>query len=123
MNTDDEYIELRVKYPGHPYVAHIAGLDESCNLNRRWIGDYLYNRREHLTNGTQVQVYRLPLGWDAAYEIRETIGGKRAYRYVAVCQGALHRITRDLVERIAEGSMTLKGVATIVADDLDGAGG
>ncbi len=118
METNYEFIELRVAYPGHPYVAHIDGLDESCNLNRRWIGDYLYHRREHLNDGTQEEVYRVPTSMDAIYEIAETIDGRRGLRYVAMCCGALHRISRDSVERIAEGSMTLQQWApSIAADD------
>lgn len=76
--TNDEYIELRVAYPGHPGVALIDGMNESCNLHRRRIGDCLYHRREHLAGGTMEQVYRLPLMADAIYEIVETINGRRA---------------------------------------------
>jgi len=106
--TSDGYIEIRVRYPGHPYLAMIDGLDKSCNLNRRWIGMRLYDRRERLANGSQEQIYRLPKSWDAIYEIRETIDGRRVYRYVAVCDGVLYRLSRDGVELIAEKSMTLQ---------------
>jgi hypothetical protein len=120
-SSGDEFIELRVKYPGHPYVAHIDGLDESCHLHRRWIGVHLYDRRDHLSDDTQEQVYRLPLSWDAIYEVAETINGRRTYRYVAVCHGNLHRVTREAVEAIAEGAMTLQRwyQAAHAADDGD----
>jgi hypothetical protein len=104
----DGYIELRVRYPGHPYVAHIDGLDESCHLHRRWIGDDYYHRRDQVGDGNQEQVYRLPLSWDAIYEVAETINGRRTYRYVAVCHRGLRRLTREAVEAIAEGAMTLQ---------------
>lgn len=106
--SGDEYIELRVAYPGRPYVALIHGLDGARNLNRLWIGDDMYRRRDHLEDGHQVQVYRLPTTVDGVYEIAETIGGRGGLRYVAVFNGILHRITRDAVEQIAEGSMTLR---------------
>jgi hypothetical protein len=119
--SEAEYIELRVAYPGQPYVALIVGLDALNDLNRSWVGDYLYHRREHVGDGKQEQVYRLPLR-DAVYEIREKINGKRAYRYVAVLHGVprLHRLTRDLVERVAEGTMSLKQVVTKLADEPGG---
>jgi hypothetical protein len=107
QSSGDGYLELRVKYPGHPYIAQIDGLDNSCNLNRRWIGMQLYDRREHHDDGSQEQVYRLPLV-NAIYEIREKIDGKNFYRYVAVYDGELHRLTRDVAESIAEKSMTLQ---------------
>jgi hypothetical protein len=119
-SSGDGCIELRVRYPGHPYVAHIDGLDESRHLHRRWIGVHLYDRREHLSDGTQEQIYRLPLV-DAVYEIREKINGENACRYVAVSHGGLHRLTRDAVESIAEGSITLRQWihAANVANDGD----
>jgi len=103
----DKFVELRVKYPGHPYVALIDGLDKSFNLNRRWVGEQLYQRRERLGDGRQEQVYRLPLV-DAIYEVGETINDRKVRRYVAVYRGVLQRLSRDAAESIAEGKMTLK---------------
>jgi hypothetical protein len=114
----DGFIELRVAYPTRARLFRIDGLDSrSCNLSRFEIGDYLDYRREYLTGGGAVAVYGLPL-YDAVYEVRQIIDGRRASRFFAVCRGALHRITRDAVEAISEGSMTLQQWSQ--TDDDDG---
>jgi hypothetical protein len=116
--NNESFIELRVAYPSQARVSLIAGLSRSCGLNRvGWIVDEMYHRRDRLVDGSQEQVYRLPLELDVSYEIAETIDGRRGLRYVAVCNGILHRITRDAVERIAEGSMTLRQWMSMVDDD------
>ncbi len=116
---DDEYIELRVRHPGHPYVALLDGCDKNFIPRRSWIGDFFYHRREHLDDNRQEQVYRLPLGWDAIYEVAETIDGVRAYRYVAVCRGVrrLFHIDREVAVAMAKGYLTFAQMATILEDD------
>ena len=116
---DDGYIELRVHYPGHPYVALINGTDKNSILRRSWIGDFFYHRREHLNDNRQEQVYRLPLGWDGIYEVAETIDGIRAYRYIAVCRGVprVFQIEREVAVAMAKGYLTFKQMATILGDD------
>jgi hypothetical protein len=116
---DDEYIELRVRYPGHPYVALLDGCDKNFIPRRSWIGDFLYNRREHLADGTQEQVYHLPLAWDGIYEVAETVDGARAFRYVAVCRGVrrLYPLCREVVEAMVKGYLTFTQMATIFEDN------
>jgi hypothetical protein len=114
--SDDNHIELRVKYPGYPYVALINGLDHRFGLNRVW-AEYLCNiRRERFEDGTQEKVYMLP-DMDALYEIRETFDGQRTFRYVAVREGdpQLYPLTRSMVEAVAEGAITLEAAIERVA--------
>ena len=107
-NAREQYIELRVSYPGHPYVALIDGLDVRCDLNRVWIGDWLYHHRDFLPDGRQEQVYRL-LQVDAIYEVGEKRDGRRTCRYVATRDGdpTLYSILRHEVEAVASKKTTV----------------
>ena len=114
--SDENHIELRVKYPGYPYVALIDGLDERYGLSRRWIGMYFYHRRERFDDGTQEQVYRLPL-IEGIWEVKETLDGQRTFRYVAVREGdpQVYPLTRGLVEAVAKGAITIQAAIERVA--------
>ena len=114
--SDWSGIELRVKYPGYPYVALINGLDHRFDLNRVWAEYFCNIRRERFEDGTQEKVYSLP-DMDAIYEVKETLDGQRKYRYVAVREGdaQVYTLTRGLVEAVAEGAITIQAAIERVA--------
>jgi hypothetical protein len=114
--SDWNGIELRVKYPGYPYVALVNGLDRHFRLNRIWVEQLFYHRRERFEDGTQEQVYLLP-DMDAIYEVKETLDGLKRYRYVAVREGdpQLYTLTRSMVEAVADGAITLEAAIERVA--------
>jgi hypothetical protein len=115
----EEFIELRVQYPTRARLYRIDGLNSrSCTLNRVEVGDYLPYGKEFPKGGDAVAVYGLPL-YHAVYELRQIIDGRRATRFFAVCDGVLHPILRDSVERIAENSLTLQQWAASIAHDDD----
>lgn len=105
-----EHIQLRLRYPGHPSIALVDGLNKRHEFNRVWCADYLlFDRRERKSNGSQEQVYALPL-IDAIYEIREMRDGVRVQRYIATREKDiyLYTLTRGQVDRIAEGTSTVQ---------------
>ncbi len=102
----DSFVELRVAYPGHPFVARIDGFHPTYDLDRCFeAGEYCYHRREFLGDGRQEQVYRLPLT-PGIWEVSERFNGVKTRRYVLVFDGALQRITRDVVDGLLEGSIS-----------------
>jgi hypothetical protein len=114
--SDGNGIELRVKYPGYPYVALIDGLDDRFGFRRVWAEYFCHIRRERFENGTQEKVYSLP-DMDAVYEVKETVDGQKMFRYVAVRAGdaRLHTLTRGMVEAIADGAITFEAAIERVA--------
>ena len=114
--SDWDGIELRVKYPGYPYVALINGLDRRFGLNRVWAEYFCNIRRERFEDGTQEKVYMLP-NMNAIYEVKETLDGQRKYRYVAVREGdaQVYTLTRGLVDAVAEGAITIQAAIERVA--------
>ena len=112
---EDEFLELRVGgYPSGARLYRVNGLNRLCNLNRVEVGNYLPYRREHLGDGSAVQVFGLPL-CDATYELWQTLDGKRVQRFFAVVNGTLQRMYRDSIEKIVEGALTLKDWASSIA--------
>jgi len=107
------HIELRLKYPGHPRIACIDGLNQRQELSRQWSANYLlFVRRERKDDGKEEVVYHLPL-IDAVYETGETIDGCRVVRYVATLKGSrtLYLLARHQVEDFAEGKTSIARLA------------
>jgi hypothetical protein len=114
--NNGEYLELRIAYPTRARLFFISGLNKYYRLNRVEAGDYLPYRKEFPAMGAPAAVYGL-FNWDAVYEVRQILNGRPASRFVAVCDGLLRRIPRDSVERIAEGSLSIRGWAASIAED------
>jgi len=104
-----EFVELRVVYPGYPYVALIAGVDSKYGFQRIFMNE-LYDRRERLEDGTQYQVYRLPTCKSSVVEVQELVTGRKKRRYVAVLRGRsqLYPLTLDLAELVAAGKLSVE---------------
>jgi hypothetical protein len=119
-----EFVELRVVYPGHPYVALIAGVDSKYGFQRIFMND-LYDRRERLEDGTQYEVYKLPTYKSSVFEVQELVTGRKRRRYMAVLKGRsqLYPLTLDLTELVAAGKLSVEAAvqrfgAGETADDL-----
>jgi hypothetical protein len=104
-----EFVELRVVYPGYPYVALITGVDRKYGLRREFMNE-LYDRRERLEDGTQFQIFRLPTYKSAVFEVQELVNGRKQRRYVAVLKGhpQLYQVSLSLTELVAAGKLSVE---------------
>jgi hypothetical protein len=114
--NNGEYLELRIAYPTRARLYQISGLNKYYRLNRIEVGDLVRYHKEFPERGDAVAVYELP-PWNALYQLDQVIDGKSVQRFFAVCDGVLHPIPRDSVERIAEGSLSIRGWAASLAED------
>lgn len=109
MLTEEQHIELRVAYPGHPYVAVLG---PPCSLyGFKRIFNPFYSRRDRLADGSQQVVHLLP-DHDLTYEVEEVVDGKRIRRYAATIEGdpSLHRISEYGAKVYARREMPLRDV-------------
>jgi len=109
MGSEEEYIELRVAYPGHPYVAVLGKRSSAFAFER--IFNCFYKGRERLPDGRQEQIHHLP---DATltYEIQEVREGKRLTWYAATVEGDsnIYRISRHGALLVARNAMSIRDV-------------
>lgn len=107
--TNEKHIELRVAYPGHPYVAVLGPRCPVYGFKRLF--NPFYSRRERFDDDSQQQVHLLP-DHDLTYEIEQVVNGKRMRSYVATLKGDLHlhRISRYGAEVYARREMPLRDV-------------
>jgi hypothetical protein len=107
--SNAEFVELRVVYPGYPYLALIAGVDKKYGFQRVFTND-LYDRRERLEDGTQFQIFRLPTYKSAVFEVQELVNGRKKRRYVAVLKGhpQLYQVSLSLTELVAAGKLSVE---------------
>ena len=109
MENDDKYIELRVAYPGHPYVALLG--EHSAKYGFERIFNLFYKGRVRLPDGRQEQIHHLPDD-NFVYEVTEVRDGKRVTWYAATVQGDtnIHRISRHGAEVLAKRLMSIREV-------------
>jgi hypothetical protein len=109
MKNEENYIELRVAYPGHPYVAVLGRRSSEFGFQR--IFNPFYKGRERLPDGRQEQIHHLPDA-NLTYEVEEVRDGKRVRRYVATLEGDpnLHRICEYGAKVYARREMPLRDV-------------
>jgi hypothetical protein len=109
MANEEMFHELRVAYPGHPYVAVLGRRSSEYGFKR--VFNPFYKGRIHLPNGRQEQVHHLP---DASltYEVEEVLHGKRVRWYAAtvVDDENIYRISRSGAEVYAKRLMTIREV-------------
>jgi hypothetical protein len=92
MANEETFHELRVAYPGHPYVA---ALGPGCLTGKfKKLMNPFYSCRERLADGSQQQVHLLP-DYDLTYEIQEVVAGQPTRWYAATLAGDpnLYRIS------------------------------
>lgn len=106
MHNEEKYIELRVAYPGHPYVDVLGPWCPRRGFTR--IRNRFHDRRERFPDGRQEQVHMLP---DASltYEVHEMRNGKPTTWYAATVQGDsnIHHISRLGAEMVARDEMPI----------------
>jgi hypothetical protein len=109
VNIEERFIELRVAYPGHPYVAVLGPGCLTGKLKK--LKCPFYSRRERLADGSQQQVYLLP-DHDLTYEIEEVVAGQPTRWYAATLAGDpnLYRISEYGAKVYARREMTLRDV-------------
>jgi hypothetical protein len=109
MENEERYHELRVAYPGHPYVAVLGRRSSKYGFER--IFNPFYEGREHLPDGRQEHIHHLPDA-DLTYEVEEVRDGQRVRWYAATVQGDsnMHHISRHGAELFAKRLMTIREV-------------
>jgi hypothetical protein len=109
MASEENYIELRVAYPGHPYVAVLGRRSSEYGFER--IFNPFYKGREFLLDGRQEQIHHLPNA-SLVYEIDELRDGKRARWYAATEENDpnIYRISRYGAEVFARKQTTIREV-------------
>jgi hypothetical protein len=109
MKSEEKYLELRIAYPGHPYVAVLGRRSSEYGFER--IFNPFYKGREFLLDGRQEQIHHLPAA-NLVYEIDELRDGKRARWYAATLEDDpnIYRISRRGAEVFASRIQTLRQV-------------
>jgi hypothetical protein len=109
MNEKERHIELRVAYPGHPYVALLGRRSAEFGFER--IFNPFYKGREFLLDGRQEQIHHLPDA-NLVYEIDELRNGKRTRWYAATVLGDpnIYRISRYGAEEFSKKQMSIREV-------------
>ncbi len=108
MESDKEYIELRVCYPG----SRVWAIGLGCltgNFNK--VENPFLHRYDRQADGTEQHVHLLP-DCDLTYEIEEVVGGKRIRWYAATLEGdnTIHRISQYGAKVYARREMPLRDV-------------
>lgn len=108
MQIEQDYIELRVSYPGA--VVSAIGLGCLTGNFKKAKNSFLY-RYDRLDDGTEQHVHCLPT-CDLTYEIEEVIDGKLTRWYCATLDGdpTIHRINQYGAKLYARREMPLRQV-------------
>src|ERR1022692_3452192 len=109
MASEEKYIELRVAYPGHPYVAVLGPGCLTGKLKK--LKNPFYSRRERMADGSQQQVHTLP-DHDLTYEVEEVVASQRTRWYAATLEDdpSIYRISEYGARVYARREMLLRDV-------------
>jgi hypothetical protein len=109
MRDEENYIELRLVYVGHPCVYVLGPWSPQRGLAR--LRNQFLDRYEHLPDGRFEQVHLLPSA-NLTYQIHEVQKRERLTWYAATMESdpRLYRISRQGAEAFAKRLMNIRQV-------------